>query len=209
MIGGFKLSYGGMEAVGPTGETLYLSPELLNFYNESKNTDVRIGDDTNPSFLGIDSRCPMNVTINGERDNDGTPRCFTGIYINVKGASAYDNTVGSGNHALHLEHGDVLGLRPSVRRVSSSTNISSLDFTIFIVGSNTVTLTLTSTPEDGEMHFFRKVGGASTYINVGNDSHNISDNGTKKRIFIDALDSSLICVIWDRVNSLWIVNRMS
>ena len=209
MIGGFKLSYGGMEAVGPTGETLYLSPKLLNFYNKSKNTDVRIGDDTNPSFLGIDSRCPMNVTINGERDNDGTPRCFTGIYINVKGASAYDNAVGSGNHALHLEHGDVLGLRPSVRRVSSSTNISSLDFTIFIVGSNTVTLTLTSTPEDGEMHFFRKVGGALTYIDVGNDSHNILDNGYQKRIFIDKLDSSLICLIWDRVNSSWIVNRMS
>ena len=136
------------------------------------------------------------------------PYCNSGIYIDVKGSKIDDTYDFMGNHALFVDHGDFMGLRPKVRRVSESVVVSKNDFTIFNVGSSDVTLTLSSSPEDSEMHFFRRTGTGKMTIAVGDTSHRLLNKDGYKLTSIIVSDGSLICVIWDSVNSMWTCNFM-
>ena len=136
------------------------------------------------------------------------PYCNSGIYIDVKGSKIDDSNDFNGNHALFVDHGDFLGLRPKVRRVSKSVVVSKNDFTILKVGSSDITLTLSSSPEDSEMHFFRRTGKGKMNIAVGDTSHRLLNKDGYKLTSISVSDGSLICVIWDSVNSMWTCNFM-
>lgn len=207
-VGGFNLSSSSLEAVKSTGEKLTLSPKLLWFSDKSSGTrDIYIGSDVKPSYLGGSAKCPMVIEVNG--NNDVFPYSNSGIYIDVKGSVIDDSNDFNGNHALFVEHGDFLGLRPRVRRVSRSVNVSKNDFTILKVGSSDVTLTLSSSPEDSEMHFFRRTGTGKMTISVGDTSHSILKKDGSKVTSLIVSDGSLICVIWDSVNSMWIYNYMN
>ena len=137
------------------------------------------------------------------------PYCNSGIYIDVKGSKIDDTYDFKGNHALHVEHGDFMGLRPKVRRVSKSVVVSKNDFTILKVGSSDITLTLSSSPEDSEMHFFRITGKGKMTIAVGNTSHRILKKDGSQVTSLIVTDGSLICVIWDSVNGMWTCNYMN
>ena len=137
------------------------------------------------------------------------PYCNSGIYIDVKGSKIDDTYDFMGNHALFVDHGDFMGLRPKVRRVSESVVVSKNDFTIFKVGSSDVTLTLSSSPEDSEMHFFRRTGKGKMTIAVGDTSHRILKKDGSQVTSHSVSDGALICVIWDSVNSMWTYNFMN
>lgn len=205
VVGGFKLSSSYLEATNSTGEKLKLSPNLLAFSdNRSGTRDIFIGSDVMPSYSG--AKCPMAVEV--DDNSDGLPYCNSGIYIDVKGSKIDDSNDFNGNHALFVEHGDFLGLRPKVRRVSKSVVVSKNDFTILKVGSSDVTLTLSSSPEDSEMHFFRITGKGKMTIAVGDTSHRLLNKDGYKLTSISVSDGSLICVIWDSANSMWTCNFM-
>ena len=207
-VGGFNLSSSSLEAVKSTGEKLTLSPNLLWFSDNSSGTrDIYIGSDVKPSYLGGSAKCPMVIEVNG--NNDVFPYSNSGIYIDVKGSVIDDSNDFNGNHALFVEHGDFLGLRPRVRRVSRSVNVSKNDFTILKVGSSDITLTLSSSPEDSEMHFFRRTGTGKMTIAVGDTSHRILKKDGSQVTSHSVSDGSLICVIWDSVNSMWTYNYMN
>lgn len=205
MVGGFKLSSSYLEATNSTGEKLKLSPNLLAFSdNRSGTRDIFIGSDVMPSYSG--AKCPMAVEV--DDNSNGLPYCNSGIYIDVKGSEIDDSNDFNGNHALFVDHGDFLGLRPKVRRVSKSAVVSKNDFTILKVGSSDITLTLSSSPEDSEMHFFRITGKGKMTIAVGETSHRLLNKDGYKLTSIIVSDGSLICVIWDSANSMWTCNSM-
>ena len=207
IVGGFKLSSSYLEATKSTGEKLYLSPDLLAFSANSSGTlDIFIGSDVMPSYLADIVKCPMVVEV--DDNSDGLTSCSSGIYIDVKGSEIDDSNDFNGNHALFVDHGDFLGLRPKVRRVSKSAAVSKNDFTILKVGSSDITLTLSSSPEDSEMHFFRITGKGKMNIAVGDTSHRILNKDGYKLTSISVSDGSLICVIWDSANSMWTCNFM-
>ena len=208
IVGGFKLSSSDLEATKSTGEKLYLSPDLLAFSANSSGTlDIFIGSDVMPSYLADIVKCPMVVEV--DDNSDGLTSCSSGIYIDVKGSEIDDSNDFNGNHALFVDHGDFLGLRPKVRRVSKSVVVSKNDFTILKVGSSDVTLTLSSSPEDSEMHFFRRTGTGKMTIAVGDTSHRILKKDGSQVTSHSVSDGALICVIWDSVNSMWTYNYMN
>ena len=208
IVGGFKLSSSYLEATKSTGEKLYLSPDLVKFSDNSSGTRyIFIGSDVMASYSG--AKCPMVVEVEDDNSPSGLPYSNSGIYIDVKGSEIDDRNDFNGNHALFVEHGDFLGLRPRVRRVSKSVKVSKNDFTILKVGSSDVTLTLSSSPEDSEMHFFRRTGSGKMTIEVGNTSHRLLKKDGSQVTSSVVSDGSLICVIWDSVNSMWIYNYMN
>lgn len=207
-VGGFNLSSSSLEAVKSTGEKLFLSPDLLHFSDNSSGTrDIFIGSDVKPSYLGGSAKCPMVVEV--DDNSNSLPYCNSGISIDVKGSKIDDTYDFNGNHALFVEHGDFLGLRPKVRRVSKSVVVSKYDFTILKAGSSDITLTLSSSPEDSEMHFFRRTGTGKMTIAVGDTSHRILKKDGSQVTSLSVSDGSLICLIWDSVNSMWIYNYMN
>lgn len=206
-VGGFNLSNYYLEAVKSTGQKLYLSPDRVHFSDNSSGTrDVFIGSNVMPSSIGGNSKGPMVIMVDDK--SYSLPYCNSGIYIDVKGSEIDDTYDFNGNHALYVEHGDFMGLRPKVRRVSKSVVVSKNDFTILKVGSSDVTLTLSSSPEDSEMHFFRRTGTGKMTIAVGNTSHRILKKDGSQVTSHSVSDGSLICVIWDSVNSMWTCNFM-
>lgn len=208
-VGGFSLYSSYLKATKSTGQELKLSPDLLNFSDNSSGTrDISIGSNVMPSSLGYNVKGPMAVRVDDKSYN--LPYCNSGIYIDVKGSKIDDTYDFNGNHALHVEHGDFMGLRPKVRRVSKSVVVSKNDFTILKVGSSDITLTLSSSPEDSEMHFFRKIGSGKMTISVGNtSSHRLLKKDGSQVTSLNVSDGSLICVIWDSVNSMWTYNYMN
>ena len=204
-VGGFNLSSSSLEAVKSTGEKLTLSPNLLWFSDNSSGTrDIYIGSNVMPSSIGGNSKGPMVIMVDDK--SYSLPYCNSGIYIDVKGSEIDDTYDFMGNHALFVDHGDFMGLRPKVRRVSKSVVVSKNDFTILKVGSSDITLTLSSSPEDSEMHFFRITGKGKMTIAVGDTSHSILKKDGSKVTSLIVSDGSLICVIWDSVNSMWTYN---
>ena len=207
IVGGFKLSSSYLEATKSTGQKLYLSPDRVHFSDNSSGTrDVFIGSNVMPSSIGGNSKGPMVIMVDDK--SYSLPYCNSGIYIDVKGSEIDDTYDFMGNHALFVEHGDFMGLRPKVRRVSKSAAVSKNDFTILKVGSSDITLTLSSSPEDSEMHFFRITGKGKMNIAVGDTSHRILNKDGYKLTSISVSDGSLICVIWDSANSMWTCNFM-
>ena len=208
IVGGFKLSSSYLEATKSTGQKLYLSPDRVHFSDNSSGTrDVFIGSNVMPSSIGGNSKGPMVIMVDDK--SYSLPYCNSGIYIDVKGSEIDDTYDFMGNHALFVEHGDFMGLRPKVRRVSKSAAVSKNDFTILKVGSSDVTLTLSSSPEDSEMHFFRRTGTGKMTIAVGDTSHRILKKDGSQVTSHSVSDGALICVIWDSVNSMWTYNYMN
>lgn len=204
-ICGFNLAGSNLEAVNLTGQKLYLSPDRIHFSDNSSGArNVYIGTDVMPATIG--GKCPMVIMVNDKLYS--LPYCNSGIYIDVKGAEIDDTYDHMGNHALFVDHGDFMGLRPKVRRVSESADVSKNDFTILKVGSSDITLTLSSSPEDSEMHFFRRTGIGKMTIAVGDTSHRILKKDGSRVTSHSVSDGSLICVIWDSVNSMWTCNFM-
>ena len=205
IVGGFKLSSYFLEAVNSTGQKLHLSPYRVHFSDNSGGArNVYIGTDVMPSTIG--GKCPMVIMVDDK--SYSLPYCNSGIYIDVKGSEIGDTYDYMGNHALFVDHGDFMGLRPKVRRVSKSVVVSKNDFTILKVGSSDVTLTLSSSPEDSEMHFFRRTGIGKMTIAVGDASHRILKKDGSQVTSHSVSDGALICVIWDSVNSMWTCNFM-
>ena len=204
-VGGFELSGYYLEAVNSTGQKLYLSPYRVHFSDNSSGArNVYIGTDVMPSTIG--GKCPIVIMVDDK--SHSLPYCNSGIYIDVKGSEIGDTYDFMGNHALFVDHGDFMGLRPKVRRVSESAYVSKNDFTILKVGSSDVTLTLSSSPEDSEMHFFRRIGTGKMTISVGDASHRILKKDGSQVTSHSVSDGALICVIWDSVNSMWTYNFM-
>lgn len=207
-ISGFNLEGTYLEAVNSTGQKLYLSPYRVHFSDNSSGArNVYIGTDVMPSTIGGDSKCPIVIMVDDK--SYSLPYCNSGIYIDVKGSGIDDNYDFKGNHALFVDHGDFMGLRPKVRRVTESADVSKNDFTILKVGSSDVTLTLSSSPEDSEMHFFRRIGTGKMTISVGDASHRILKKDGSQVTSHSVSDGALICVIWDSVNSMWTYNYMN
>ena len=206
-ISGFNLEGTNLEAVNSTGQKLYLSPYRVHFSDNSSGArNVYIGTDVMPSSIGGNSKGPMVIMVDDK--SYSLPYCNSGIYIDVKGSGIDDTYDFMGNHALFVDHGDFMGLRPKVRRVSESADVSKNDFTILKVGSSDVTLTLSSSPEDSEMHFFRRTGTGKMTIAVGDTSHRILKKDGSQVTSHSVSDGALICVIWDSVNSMWTLNFM-
>lgn len=204
-ISGFNLEGKYLEAVNSTGQKLYLSPDLVHFSDNSSGTrDVFIGASSVISLGQVTTSMSILVDDNAH----SLPYCNCGIHIDVKGSGIDDTYDFMGNHALFVDHGDFMGLRPKVRRVSESVFVSKNDFTILKVGSSDVTLTLSSSPEDSEMHFFRKMSGGKMTIAVGNSSHHLQKKDGSQVTSLSVSDGALICVIWDIVNSMWTCNFM-
>lgn len=206
-IGGFSISSYSLTSGDEYSGEMFLSSDLMRFMSKSKGDNyVFIGADVMPGSMGGEMSCPMRIEVN--REENGIPCNNSGILIDVQGAKGWDDEAFYGSHALYINHGDIVGLRPRVRRKSGSFTLSKNDFTILTVGSGTNTITLPASPEEGEMHFIRKLTSNYT-LQVGGSGHKIRQPNQNDVTSWTVDSGSLMILIWDRVNSLWIANYMN
>lgn len=205
-IGGFKIDESSLTATDSFGEML-LSSNLIRFTND--NTKLYLGGNTWPGSTGGALYGPIRAEVS--RSAAGGTAGNVGVYINVTGAALSDGTTTaarqSGNHALYIPEGIITGFRLRNVRTSSNRTLTDMDSVVFSTATGEITLTLPSSPKQGQIYFIRKVGSGNVKLKRGNTQHRICTNSNSQNNTEITLDwGKLWIILWDHMNSMWTAN---
>ena len=205
-IGGFKIDESSLTATDSFGEML-LSSNLIRFTND--NTKLYLGGNTWPGSMGGALYGPIRAEVS--RSAAGGTEGNVGVYINVTGAALSDGTTTaarqSGNHALYIPEGFITGFRLRNVRTSSNRTLTDMDSVVFSTATGEITLTLPSSPKQGQIYFIRKVGSGNVKLKRGNTQHRICTNSNSQNNTKITLDwGKLWIILWDHMNSMWTAN---
>lgn len=206
-IGGFKIDVASLTATDDFGEML-LSSNLIRFTND--NTSLYLGGDTWPGSIGGALYGPIRAEVSRSVAS-GSMAGNVGVYIDVTGAASSDGTTTaarqSGNHALYIPNGFITGFRLRNVRTSSNRTLTDMDSVVFSTATSEITLTLPSSPKQGQIYFIRKVGSGNVKLTRGNTQHRICTNSNSQNNTEITLDwGKLWIILWDHMNSMWTAN---
>lgn len=206
-IGGFEIDVASLTATDDFGEML-LSSNLIRFTND--NTSLYLGGDTWPGSIGGALYGPIRAEVSRSVAS-GSMAGNVGVYIDVTGAASSDGTTTaarqSGNHALYIPNGFITGFRLRNVRTSSNRTLTDMDSVVFSTATNEITLTLPSSPKQGQIYFIRKVGSGNVKLRRGNTQHRICTNSNSQNNTEITLDwGKLWIILWDHMNSMWTAN---
>lgn len=205
-IGNFTIDEGALKSTDSFGDML-LSSNLIKF--TGSKTNLYLGVDTWPASTGGALYGPIRAEVS--RSAAGGTAGNYGVYINVTGAALSDGTTTaarqSGNHALYIPEGFITGFRLRNVRTSSNRTLTDMDSVVFSTATGKITLTLPSSPKQGQIYFIRKVGSGNVKLTRGNTQHRICTNSNSQNNTEITLDwGKLWIILWDHVNSMWTAN---
>lgn len=205
-IGNFTIDEGALKSTDSFGDML-LSSNLIKF--TGSKTNLYLGVDTWPASAGGALYGPIRAEVS--RSAAGGTAGNYGVYINVTGAALSDGTTTaarqSGNHALYIPEGFITGFRLRNVRTSSNRTLTDMDSVVFSTATREITLTLPSSPKQGQIYFIRKVGSGNVKLTRGNTQHRICTNSNSQNNTEITLDwGKLWIILWDHMNSMWTAN---
>lgn len=205
-IGNFTIDEGALKSTDSFGDML-LSSNLIKF--TGSKTNLYLGVDTWPASAGGALYGPIRAEVS--RSAAGGTAGNYGVYINVTGAALSDGTTTaarqSGNHALYIPEGFITGFRLRNVRTSSNRTLTDMDSVVFSIATREITLTLPSSPKQGQIYFIRKVGSGNVKLTRGNTQHRICTNSNSQNNTTITLDwGKLWIILWDHMNSMWTAN---
>ena len=205
-IGNFTIDEGALKSTDSCGDML-LSSNLIKF--TGSKTNLYLGVDTWPASTGGALYGPIRAEVS--RSAAGGTAGNYGVYINVTGAALSDGTTTaarqSGNHALYIPEGFITGFRLRNVRTSSNRTLTDMDSVVFSTATREITLTLPSSPKQGQIYFIRKVGSGNVKLTRGNTQHRICTNSNSQNNTEITLDwGKLWIILWDHMNSMWTAN---
>lgn len=205
-IGNFTIDEGALKSTDSFGDML-LSSNLIKF--TGSKTNLYLGVDTWPASTGGALYGPIRAEVS--RSAAGGTTGNYGVYINVTGAALSDGTTTaarqSGNHALYIPEGFITGFRLRNVRTSSNRTLTDMDSVVFSTATREITLTLPSSPKQGQIYFIRKVGSGNVKLTRGNTQHRICTNSNSQNNTEITLDwGKLWIILWDHMNSMWTAN---
>lgn len=206
-IGNFTIDEGALKSTDSFGEML-LSSNLIKF--TGSKTNLYLGVDTWPASAGGTLYGPIRAEVSRSVASGSMAGNF-GVYIDVTGAASSDGTTTaarqSGNHALYIPNGFITGFRLRNVRTSSNRTLTDMDSVVFSTATREITLTLPSSPKQGQIYFIRKVGSGNVKLTRGNTQHRICTNSNSQNNTEITLDwGKLWIILWDHMNSMWTAN---
>ena len=206
-IGNFTIDEGALKSIDGFGEML-LSSYLIKF--TGSKTNLYLGVDTWPASAGGALYGPIRAEVSRSVASGSMAGNF-GVYIDVTGAASSDGTTTaarqSGNHALYIPNGFITGFRLRNVRTSSDRTLTDMDSVVFSTATREITLTLPSSPQQGQIYFIRKVGSGNVKLTRGNTQHRICTNSNSQNNTTITLDwGKLWIILWDHMNSMWTAN---
>ena len=206
-IGNFTIDKGALKSTDSFGEML-LSSNLIKF--TGSKTNLYLGVDTWPASAGGVLYGPIRAEVSRSVASGSMAGNF-GVYIDVTGAASSDGTTTaarqSGNHALYIPNGFITGFRLRNVRTSSNRTLTDMDSVVFSTATSEITLTLPSSPKQGQIYFIRKVGSGNVKLTRGNTQHRICTNSNSQNNTTITLDwGKLWIILWDHMNSMWTAN---
>ena len=247
-IGGFKISAGSnmySYSDGLTGsdnhtgiiDFMSLSSSLLVFRQSvysggtsyTNKSQILIGGDTVSSVVGGAIFGPMTIRVNRTTETYVAANGNFGINLTVEGAKAYDDMVYTGNHAIFIEKGNIMGFRKRTRRLSANATLSKYDSNIICI-NNSFTITLPADCEDGQEFVILslttnnitiqpstgdKINHSvidATAVNATLADGNISLPYRLKNEYGDPYDAYIymrgVLLVYDKTNKIWLASFM-
>lgn len=206
-IGNFTIDEGALKSTDSFGKML-LSSNLIKF--TGGKTNLYLGVDTWSASAGGALYGPIRAEVSRSVASGSMAGNF-GVYIDVTGAASSDGTTTaarqSGNHALYIPNGFITGFRLRNVRTSSNRTLTDMDSVVFSTATSEITLTLPSSPKQGQIYFIRKVGSGNVKLTCGNTQHRICTNSNSQNNTTITLDwGKLWIILWDHMNSMWTAN---
>ena len=206
-IGNFTIDEGALKSTDSFGKML-LSSNLIKF--TGSKTNLYLGVDTWPASAGGALYGPIRAEVSRSVASGSMAGNF-GVCIDVTGAASSDGTTTaarqSGNHALYIPNGFITGFRLRNVRTSSDRTLTDMDSVVFSTATSEITLTLPSSPKQGQIYFIRKVGSGNVKLTRGNTQHRICTNSNSQNNTTITLDwGKLWIILWDHMNSMWTAN---
>lgn len=161
-IAGFRIAGNGLRAgFENVTDTLFLGNFAVSFVSSDKKDEVRLGSRVIASSIGV-PQSGLYVKSIHDYDKYTSIQINIGSYIEV-GGKQYLPAVRTlpdddetqyfpGNHALYIQKGDVVGLRPMLTVAKESRNILKRECVIMCIPpqNTTIILTLPDDPEVGQ-----------------------------------------------------------
>lgn len=195
-IGGLKISGNSLTNEG------FNNDAMIVMRNDDKNVFTGIGVNVWPiSAPNMTALCRLQ-----NNQSRSAYKTNIGLYAEASGVptTGTDSNTDYGNHAIYIKKGDICGFRLRARRITASTTLSLMDSIIFCLNSSDITLTLPSSPEDGQLYLIRKV-------NLGN----ILIRGTIQRDYgsgtvneVQITNRSLYIVMYNKSYGHWTTNSI-
>lgn len=165
-IAGFRIAGNGLRAgFENVTDTLFLGNFAVSFVSRDKKDEVRLGSRVIASSIGVPQSGLFVKSIH-DYDKYTSIQINIGSYIEVGGKQYLpavrtlpdddENQYINGNHALYIQKGDVVGLRPMLTVANESRNILKRECVIvcFPPQNANITLTLPDDPEIGQHYTF-------------------------------------------------------
>lgn len=109
------------------------------------------------------------------------------------------------NHAIQIVSGDIAGLRPYIRDISTSTTLDIYDHTIYCKNSSTITLTLPPSPIRGQEYLIIQ-GNAQVNIKASHVIFGQGADGTSKSWYSGSKNQFSLLVF---TGSVWVVQYIN
>ena len=167
---------------------------------------VIIGGDSVPAVVGGRIFGPQTIQVNRPATTQLDTNGNFGLHISVEGANAYDELsyIHTGNHAIYIEKGNIIGFRRRTRRVSSTQTLSVLDSNIIVISTGvTLTLPSKSDAEDGQEYWIMPQSNC-TVKTPGTSKIRRPDGNTITQITIS--ECKWHWAIYDRINDVWFMD---
>lgn len=216
-IAGFRIADNGLRAgFENVTDTLFLGNFAVSFVSSDKKDEVRLGSRVIASSIGV-PQSGLYVKSIHDYDKYTSIQINIGSYIEV-GGKQYLPAVRTlpdddetqyfpGNHALYIQKGDVVGLRPMVTIAKESRNILKRECVIVCIppSDKYIYLTLPDDPEVGQHYtIINKTGHWKNGANGGTVRIQ-SREGKGKSIFRFSAENSWSFDIWQiyTVTEIW------
>lgn len=186
------------------------SDAAISLWNISHGTSVRIGENVLSSTTGMMSTA---IFQNNRKDSpripvlacvceaSGSSDSNIGLYINATGTTQYDDDLRSGNHAIYIPTGNICGFRPRGRSISSSKTLDDMDCIIFTKNTNTITLTLPSSPQYDQFYFIKRCESGGVNINAYPNSLSFKNYNSRMTTWSPGWQG--VFLNWDKSSNMW------
>lgn len=122
------------------------------------------------SFVHLATNCCEAVAISGKDATGGMCYADEDQYKIAAQINAAD-----GYHAIHSLSGVYAGLRPNIRKVTASGELSNLDHTLIVENNSGITLTLPKDNITGQTYRFIHSTTSGVTLRIGSNEHEIKD----------------------------------
>ena len=122
------------------------------------------------SFVHLATNCCEAIAISGKDATGGQCYVNEDLYKIAAQINAAD-----GYHAIHSLSGLYAGLRPNIRKVTASEELSNLDHTLIVENNGSITLTLPKENITGQTYRFIHSTTSGVTLRIGSNEHEIKD----------------------------------